>query len=276
MIELNNLISILILAVVQGLTEFLPVSSSGHLVIGKAILAYEGVAGDGILFEVAVHAGTLGAVVFFYRRKLAKLLRSLVGWIASGFGSKGDAEEDITFIGYLALASVPAGVAGVLLRSNVESAFNSPVLASVCLVATGLFLILSRRRTAPRSLDWKTAILIGSAQALAILPGCSRSGWTITTAMICGLEFSLAAEFSFILSLPAIFGALVLELVSGGPSLGTAAVLSLVIGAVTACATGYWALKLLVYLLKRGKFYRFSWYLVPAGGIAFVYFMFIA
>jgi undecaprenyl-diphosphatase len=224
---------------------------------------------------VAVHAGTLGAVVFYYRQRLSRLVRSLVGWIAGGFRSQGANSKDITFIGLLALASIPAGLAGILLRESIESVFNSPKLVSVCLVATGLFLLLSRREGPANRLNWKTALLIGSAQALAILPGCSRSGWTITTAMLCGLEFSLAAEFSFILSVPAILGALILELAAEGMALSPTGVLTLIIGAVTACASGYWALKLLVYILGKGRFYRFSWYLVPVGIISFIYFTFI-
>ncbi|MCK4549923.1 MAG: undecaprenyl-diphosphate phosphatase, partial [Candidatus Krumholzibacteria bacterium] len=206
----SELVSMIILAIVQGITEFLPVSSSGHLVIGGALLGVGG-SDEDILFETAVHAGTLGAVIVYYRSRLSGLARSLAAWAGSGFRAQGQVREDISYIGLLAIGSLPAAVVGLSLRGPLTSAFGSPLLASVFLVVTGVFLLFSRGRHGKSAIHWKIAILIGMAQAVAILPGCSRSGWTITTAMICGLGFSAAAEFSFLLSIPAIIGALLLE-----------------------------------------------------------------
>jgi undecaprenyl-diphosphatase len=265
----------LILAIVQGLTEFLPVSSSGHLVIGGALLGTGG-SGENVLFEVAVHAGTLGAVVVYYRGKIGTIIRSLFAWVSSGMKSGGEAAADVRYVGMILLGSVPAAAVGIGLRDEVVASFGSPVLASACLVATGLFLLLSRGRTGDSDLTWRTAMLIGLAQAVAILPGCSRSGWTITTAMLCGLGFRSAAEFSFLLSIPAIAGALLLELFSAGGGLGGAEAAALLVSAVVAFASGYAALRLLVWILGRGSFHRFSWYLVPAGTAALLYFIFMS
>ena len=261
----------IVLAIVQGITEFLPVSSSGHLVIGGALLGMNR-SGEDVLFETAVHGGTLGAVVVYYRKRLSGLARSLAAWIGSGFSAGGKVGEDLGYIGLIAVGSIPAAVVGLALRGPITAAFGSPVLASACLVATGLYLLLSRGRSGSSRIGWKIAILIGLAQAVAILPGCSRSGLTITTAMICGLGFSTAAEFSFLLSIPAIIGALLLESVSAGPGLtgGEAAVPFA--SAAAAFASGYVALRLLVWILGRGRFYRFSWYLIPAGTAAFIWF----
>lgn len=267
----GELVSMIVLAIVQGITEFLPVSSSGHLVIGGALLGTGG-SDEGILFETAVHAGTLGAVVVYYRQKLAGLVRSLIAWIGSGFRAEGQVRNDISYIGLIALGSVPAAVVGLSLRGPLTAAFGSPLLASACLVVTGFFLLLSKGKGGDAAIVWKTALLIGLAQAVAILPGCSRSGWTITTAMLCGLGFSAAAEFSFLLSIPAILGALLLETMSAGPGMtgGEAAVLAA--SAAVAFISGYAALRLLVWILGRGSFHRFSWYLIPAGTAAFIWF----
>ncbi len=267
----GELISMIVLAIVQGITEFLPVSSSGHLVIGGVLLGV-GESDKDILFETAVHAGTLGAVIVYYRSRLSGLARSLAAWIGSGFRAEGQVRDDVAYIGLIALGSVPAAVIGLSLRGPLTSAFGSPLLASVLLVVTGVFLLFSRGRHGRSAIGWKIAILIGLAQAVAILPGCSRSGLTITTAMICGLGFSAAAEFSFLLSIPAIIGALLLEAVSAGPGLTGSEVAVLAVSAAVAFASGYAALRLLVWILGRGRFHRFSWYLIPAGTAAFIWF----
>jgi len=178
----------------------------------------------------------------------------------------------MAYIGLIALGSVPAAFVGLTLRGPVTAAFGSPLLASACLVATGLFLLFSRGRKGSSAITWKIAILIGLAQAVAILPGFSRSGLTITTALICGLGFSAAAEFSFLLSIPAILGALLLESISAGGALSGGEILLLVASAAVAFVSGYAALRLLVWILGRGRFYRFSWYLIPAGTAFLIWF----
>lgn len=267
----SELISMIVLAIVQGITEFLPVSSSGHLVIGGALLGAGG-SGENVLFETAVHAGTLGAVIVYYGKRLAALARSLFAWTGSGFRAEGPVRDDVAYIGLIALGSIPAALVGLTLRGPVTAAFGSPLLASACLVATGLFLLLSRGRKGSSAITWKIAILIGLAQAVAILPGFSRSGLTITTALICGLGFSAAAEFSFLLSIPAILGALLLESMSAGGALSGGETAILVASAAVAFVTGYAALRLLVWILGRGSFHRFAWYLIPAGTAFLVWF----
>lgn len=267
----GELISMLVLAIVQGITEFLPVSSSGHLVIGGALLGVGG-SGENVLFEVAVHAGTLGAVVVYYGKRIITLARSFFAWAGAGFKAEGPVRDDVSYIGLIALGSIPAAAVGLALRGPVTEAFGSPMLASACLIATGLFLLLSRGRNGSAAISWKIAVLIGLAQAVAILPGCSRSGWTITMAMICGLGFSAAAEFSFLLSIPAILGALLLESISAGGALSGGEIAVLVLAAAVAFASGYAALRLLVWILGRGRFHRFSWYLIPAGTAFLIWF----
>jgi len=277
-----EIITAIILAVVQGLTEFLPVSSSGHLAIGAALLGSKGPAGGGsLLFEVAVHVGTLGAVAAVYRRRIRVLCESVLSFASSGFRHGAKHGEGMSYIGLLALGSIPAAAAGILFRDSIAALFDSPDVVSALLVATGIFLLLSRGlssrgRSGSSPLTPGRVLLIGMAQAVAILPGCSRSGWTITMALLAGIGFETAAEFSFMLSIPAILGALALELMRGGVSLQASSILLLLVPAAVAFVTGLAALKLLVRILRAGALHRFAWYLIPVGVVSWAYFSFIS
>lgn len=271
---LPDMISILVLAVVQGATEFLPVSSSGHLVIVQALLGFREEGSGSVLFETAVHGGTLVAVVVFYRGRIAALLGSLASWLGNGLRADDERERRaVRYAGLLIVGSIPAGVVGLVFRDAIAGAFDRPSLTSACMIATGLFLLLSRRGGRGPVIGWRTALAVGAAQAVAILPGCSRSGWTITAAIICGVGFMEAAEFSFLLSIPAVAGALLLE-VSTADLAGTpGGAPGLLVGAVAAFLSGYAALRLLVWVLGRGTFHRFSWYLLMAGTASLIYFL---
>jgi len=261
---------ILLLAVVQGLTEFLPISSSGHLVLIESLFGVRGGGGHGgILFEISVHVGTLAAVLLVYRRKVGGLLSGAFRFLSSGFGDVGD---DVRYIGYMAVASVPAAIVGLLFHDSIEVLFDSPRVAAIMFVATALVLTASRLRKPKRELTMNTALLIGVAQAVAILPGCSRSGWTITTGLLLGLGFGRAAEFSFLISIPAILGALVLEIWRNPLAAAQNEVVPLLIGGVGAFLTGWFALRLLLRILRAGSLYRFSYYLVAMGIAAFLFF----
>jgi undecaprenyl-diphosphatase len=268
---------VILLAVVQGLTEFFPVSSSGHLVILEALFGTrEGSARTGLMFEIAVHIGTLGAVVIFYRTKVILLCKALLASIFSGRDGYDRYRNEVRFIGLVILGTIPAGVVGALFWDEVEATFSSPSLSALFLVATGVYLLMTRLRAVRGSLGWQSALIIGVAQAIAILPGCSRSGLTITTGLLLGVGFAEAAEYSFMLSIPAILGAFVLTLVKE-PGVSSAGSLApLVIGAATAFLAGLVALKLLIGILTRGAFHRFAYYLLPVGAAAFVYFRFLA
>ncbi len=265
--------TVILLAVVQGLTEFFPVSSSGHLVILEALFGTrEGGARAGLIFEIAVHGGTLGAVILFYRKKVVLLCKAFLASILSGKGGYDRYRDEMRYIALVILGTIPAGVIGVLFHDQVEAAFNSPSLSALLLVATGLYLLMTRLRGVRGSLGWQSALIIGIAQAIAILPGCSRSGWTITTGLLLGVGFAEAAEYSFLLSIPAILGALVLTLAKEPTALSVESLSPLVIGAAAAFLAGLVALKLLIGILTRGGFHRFAYYLLPVGIAGFIYF----
>jgi undecaprenyl-diphosphatase len=243
----------IVLGILQGLTEFLPVSSSGHLVMGQALL---GIDNPGITFEVTVHLATLCAVLWVYRGRVASLVRGSL---------RGD-RASWSYIGLLFLASIPAGLVGVLARDWFESSFHYPLLAAAMLVVTG-FIVYSVRRTAPRAHDpapdAARAMWIGLAQAAAILPGISRSGATVAMGTWRGVDAVAVAEFSFLMSVPAILGAGVLELsdaVPGGPGS-----LVLATGFAAALVAGVSAIRLFVKMIETGSFHRFAWYCWAAG-----------
>jgi len=251
----------ILLGIIQGLTEFLPISSSGHLVLTQELL---GVKQPGVSFELIVHLGTLVAVLVYYHRVIWNLLRSLFtrGMIA-----------ERKMVGLLILGTIPAGLAGVLLGDYFEQAFSSPVITAVMLLITGCILLPTRFvRKGERPVGCKSAIVMGFAQALAILPGISRSGSTIAGGMLAGVQPSKAAEFSFLLSVPVIAGAVLLKT----PELRglDASILGpYLAGATTAFFFGLIAVYLVLSVIRRGQFEYFAYYCFAAGAFGLYLFL---
>ena len=258
----------LLLGIVQGITEFLPISSSGHLVLGKAIL---GVHTQGVAYEVFAHFGTLLAVVTVFWTDIIDMLRSLGR--AAGAPSpdrlRSLYRQDVGFRTLLLIlvGSVPAGVVGVAFESSIEEAFSSPLLVSFMLIATGLILLGTRwARGSETRFGWFRALLIGVAQSVAILPGISRSGSTIATAMYLRVQREEAARFSFLLALPAIFGAAVLESLDlAREPLHAAYLATLAVGLLSSYVSGVLALRWLLAVVRRGRLDRFAYYCFAVG-----------
>lgn len=247
----------IVLGLVQGLTEFLPVSSSGHLVMAQTFL---GVPAPGVFLEVALHVATLLSVVVVYRRKLWELL----------MGTARRDRDALRYVGLLILATLPVAIIGFLLEDAIGAAFDMPYVTGFMLLVTGLILYSttwSRARPddQPRT---RHAVSMGFAQCLALLPGISRSGSTIAAGLWTGLRGERAAEFSFLMSLPAITGAAILKssdvsgAVIGGP---------LIVGFVVALVSGVAAIKSLVWLVRRQGFHKFAWYVWPVGLLFLAY-----
>ncbi|MDX1577862.1 MAG: undecaprenyl-diphosphate phosphatase, partial [Gemmatimonadota bacterium] len=235
---------------VQGLTEFLPVSSSGHLVLAQALM---GIDLPGVTFEVTVHVATLCAVCWVYRASLWRLARGALS---------GD-RPSLVYVALLALATVPAAVVGVGLGDVLEPAFERPVAAAGFLIVTG-FLVWSIKIFAPRARRPRpgtpAALGIGAAQAVAILPGISRSGSTVAVGTALGIEAGRAAEFSFLLSIPAIAGAAVLQVPELGATGTAVGALPLSVAFVTAAVSGVVAIRIFLRMLERRTFHRFAYY----------------
>lgn len=251
-----------ILGAVQGLTEFLPVSSSAHLVLAQRVL---GVDPPGVLLEALLHWGTLAAVVFAFRTDLWSIAKSL-----TPRGSIEGRKE----IGLILAGTIPIVVLGLLLRSTIASAFSSLLVVGASLLVTGLALGLTgivRRRVERNVARFPDALLVGLAQAASLFPGISRSGLTISTGLFSGLTPKGAARFSFLLAVPALFGAGLLSLWeavrAGDPSTPWS---GLAIGAATAFLVGFASIKALLAVLSRGQFWVFAVYCAVLGGVVLI------
>jgi len=255
-----SIVDSVVLGLVQGLTEFLPISSSGHLVFLRALLGFEG---QGIAFEVFVHFGTGLAIITVFWGQICRLVAAAFrGIIGPGdISSKLKEDEHTRLVALIVIGSVPAAILGISLEDKIEQAFLNPPLVAVMLLLTGVVLWPTRYvKSAGRRVNYKDSILIGIAQAIAIIPGISRSGLTIAAGLYRNVDRSRAAEFSFLLALPAILGATFLNARKLLSNSSPTAVLPLVVGTVVAYVSGYVAIRLLLGIVRRGRLDRFSYY----------------
>lgn len=263
----------IVLGILQGLTEFLPVSSSGHLVLAQQFL---GLKEPLVFFDVMLHVGTLAAVLVAYRGAIGRLLVGGLSTLSNpAFYRKPVAtlntSDELRFIWLILLGSIPTGIIAVLFKTQLESFFDKIYIVSVMLILTGVILQLPRfRRESMDSTDFPNkeikswhAPLIGIAQGCAITPGISRSGTTISLALFLGIPAKTAAEYSFLLSIPAILGAVALKI----SDIENTEIPLYIIGTgmLASFIVGYIALRLLLAVLNRGKFSLFSYYCVALG-----------
>jgi undecaprenyl-diphosphatase len=258
----------LLLGIVQGLTEFLPVSSSAHLILARAFFGFDG---DkfGLAFDVACHVGTLIAVLIYFRREVARMIAAVPRLFDA-------TDPEARLIWLIVVGTIPAIVVGLLFKRQIEDHLRTPAVAAVML-ALGAVLLLVAERTGPktrteRSLTLAEAFLIGCAQAVALVPGVSRSGATITVALLIGLQRAEAARFIFLLAIPAILGAAASEapkLLKAG--LGDTASLFL-IGVVSSAIVGFVAVKYFIRYLASHSLDAFAWYRLALAATVVVWF----
>lgn len=271
-----SVLDAVILGLIQGFSEFLPISSSGHLVMAQELLD---VRMPGVFLEVMLHTATLLSVVVVYRAKLWAILTGVL---------RRDAQH-LRYAGYLLLASIPAGIVGLGLEDTVEAAFDTPTVTGVMLLVTGLILYstrwATRRQAVPVEPDEHTdpaalrrdeptlgnAVAMGIAQAFALLPGISRSGTTITAGLWGRLSGEAAAEFSFLMSVIAVGGATLLQLGDLGDSVRATGGAALAAGFTASLISGIVAIKALVWLLRRQEFHKFAYYVWIVGALFLVY-----
>lgn len=271
-----DLFQAVVLGAIQGLTEFLPVSSSGHLVISQHLF---GLREPEILFDVGVHLGTLVAVLFYFRREIVGILAALVRCGVKLFDittmrSAIEAEPELKMAWLIVVGSVPTAAIGLLMQKVADRLFGSMLLAGCMLLITGVLLFVTRFVPPPGSrsengalFSSPKALVIGVVQGLAIMPGISRSGSTIATALFLGLNRDVAARYSFLLSIPAILGAALLTL-KDVTARDVSQLPALITGALTSCVVGYLSLKFLVYIVNRGRLHLFAPYVWAVGLIA--------
>lgn len=264
-----GIVEAIILGVIQGLTEFLPVSSSGHIILGEYILNAQ--AEEKVLFIIVVHMATALSTVVVFRKRIAKIFRDLLTF---------QWNDSYNFSLFILISMVPAGIAGFIIEDPLDQFINDPAnknavlaLVGVCLLFTGGLLLFSDNAK-PRKgiLNYWRSFVIGISQAIAILPGVSRSGSTISTALLIGVNRKKAAEFSFLMVLPVIFGAMLkktLDLYETG--VGNTQYSSLIAGFVAAFISGFIACKWMLKLVQKSKLKYFAIYCFVIGVVAIVY-----
>ncbi len=263
----------IIVGIVQGLAEFLPISSSGHIVLTQVLL---GIDESSLDFEIVLHLGTLVSVLIFFRASLWRLCRSL--WTK-------DMEEDRMMIFWLGVATVPAVIVYKLFGDYFKAAYENPVLVSGLLLLTAALLFVPKFvKGKSAGVGAKSSLWMGIGQAFAILPGISRSGSTIVASLVSGVKAEKAAEFSFLMSIPAIGGGFILNLKDRAEELGTggesnwAAALDACLnqaylyGALASAVVGLFAIYLVMGVVKHGKLEYFSYYLIVVGITGMIYF----
>ncbi|ARN78357.1 UDP-diphosphatase [Nonlabens spongiae] len=253
-----------ILGCIQGLTEFLPVSSSGHIELGKAVLGTEIASQEeNLLFTVVVHFATALSTIIVFRKDIIELLKGLLSF---------QWNEESQFAFKIALSMIPAVFIGLFFEDYLESLFEGRViLVGFMLIVTGLLLFLAgRAKLTGKDVGWKDAVIIGVSQAIAMLPGVSRSGATISTSVLLGNDRTKAARFSFLMVVPLIFGKIAKDILSGDIVMESQSSIPLVIGFAAAFVTGLLACTWMIALVKKAKLHYFSYYCFAVGLIAIV------
>lgn len=261
-----NWFEALILGIVQGLTEYLPVSSSGHLAIGQALFGMQN-GEENLMFTVAVHVATVLSTLV--------ILWSEIDWIVRGlFKCKLNAETKYAL--NIVVSMIPVGIVGVFFKDTVEEIFGSGLLVvGCCLLLTALLLIFSyyAKPRQKEHISWKDAFIIGLAQAAAVMPGLSRSGSTIATGLLLGNKKELLAKFSFLMVIPPILGEALLDVMKmtkGEDVMGSIEALPLAVGFLAAFLSGCLACKWMINIVKRGKLIYFGIYCAIVGAVTII------
>jgi len=262
---MNEIIQAIILGIIQGLTEFLPVSSSGHLELAKYFLGYEAGEEESLMMTVVLHFATALSTLVILRKEVAQIFKGL-------FQFKWN--EETEYSAKIILSMIPAAVIGVLFESQLEELFSGQIiLVAICLIITGLLLFLAdKAQNTDKGVSYKNAFLVGISQAIAMLPGISRSGATISTSVLLGIDREQAARFSFLMVVPLIFGKIAKDILDGALT-ETANVAPLLIGFGAAFVTGLLACKWMIQLVKDSKLVYFSIYCFIAATLAIIFYL---
>ncbi|MBU2928059.1 undecaprenyl-diphosphatase UppP [Winogradskyella psychrotolerans] len=259
-----EIIDAIILGIIQGLTEFLPVSSSGHLEIGKAILGDNSVPKESLLFTVVLHFATALSTMVIFRKDIFNIIKGIL---------KLEWNEDLQFISKIALSMIPAVIVGVFFEEELEQLFNGNILLVGCmLIVTAVLLFLAdKAKDTQKKVSFSNAFVIGISQAIAMLPGISRSGATISTSVLLGNDKTKAARFSFLMVVPLIFGKIAKDLLGGELTYDSSNITALSVGFIAAFVAGLFACTWMIALVKKSKLSYFAIYCVVVGVIAIIW-----
>lgn len=256
-----EVIDAILLGIIQGLTEFLPVSSSGHLELGKAILGDNSVPKESLLFTVVLHFATALSTIVVFRKDVYDILKGVLAFKWN---------EDTRFVAKIAISMIPAAVIGFTFESELSALFDGNIkLVGFMLIITALLLYLAdKAKNTNKKVSFSNALVIGFSQAIAMLPGISRSGATISTSVLLGNDKTKAARFSFLMVVPLIFGKIAKDVLSGELTYNSENFTALSIGFIAAFISGLFACTWMIALVKKSKLKYFAYYCVIVGLIA--------
>ena len=259
-----DVIESIILGIIQGLTEFLPVSSSGHLELAKAILGDDSVPEESLTFTVVLHFATALSTLVIFRKEVIEIFKGL-------FQFKWNKETE--FCAKIIISMIPAVIVGLLFEEQLESLFGGKILfVGLMLLVTALLLLLAdKAKNTDKDISLKNAFIIGVSQAIAMLPGISRSGATISTSVLLGVDRTKAAKFSFLMVVPLIFGKIAKDLLGGDISFESSQMMPMAAGFIAAFLSGLVACQWMIALVKKSKLSYFSIYCAVVGVIAIAY-----
>lgn len=259
-----EILDAIILGIIQGLTEFLPVSSSGHLELGKAILGDNSVPKESLLFTVVLHFATALSTIVIFRKDILQIIKGIL---------KFEWNEDLQFISKIALSMLPAVIVGVFFEKELEQLFNGNILLVGCmLIVTAILLFLAdKAKDTQKKVSFSNAFVIGISQAIAMLPGISRSGATISTSVLLGNDKTKAARFSFLMVVPLIFGKIAKDVFGGELTYDSSNFTALGVGFIAAFVAGLFACTWMIALVKKSKLSYFAIYCVVVGIIAIIW-----
>lgn len=264
-----ELLQSVILGLVEGLTEFLPISSTGHLIIAGRLLHFD--SAQAATFDIVIQLGAILAVCWHYRQRLGLVLVTL--------GSRSDSRR---FVLHLVLAMLPAAIIGLLLHHFIKLYLFNPLTVSLALILGGCIMLFIERGERPvrigtvEQLDWQDALKLGCAQAVALLPGVSRSGATIMGGLLFGLSRQAATEFSFFLAIPTMFAATGFDLLQSWHALSQEALLFIAVGFMVSFVSALVAIRALLWYVGHHNFRAFAWYRILFGMLVLLFFTYIA
>jgi len=270
MSEIVEWLKYLILGAIQGFTEPIPISSSGHLIIAQQLLGMEQ---HGLSFEIMTNTASLIAILFIYREVITRLVKNGVGYVATRDKKY---KSDFNFIMYIIIGSIPAGVIGVLFKDKIEEVFSTSLTTvAIALLVTGLALFLIRNLRGIKldgDLSWKDALIVGLAQAVALIPGISRSGSTVIASIVTGMKQDTALRYSFMLYIPVSLGGLVLGIsdILSDPDL-QALWVQYAIAFITSLVVTYFAMRWFMGIMAKGNLHYFAYYCFIVGILILIF-----